>query len=493
MKIQLLIILPLTAALLSAAELKTEHFDHDPGWEGVNNRLVPEKPIQVKQDFGYRATQIAGATAGEIGGAVQRSTTPAYYAKEMPKLSLEDKLSMSGSFAITKSQGSSGIFFGFFNSQQPGGSGRPIGSLGMDFDFEGSGGRMAVRLITGTNKTCGTFTTPYLPGKYREAVLRNDGTRYRWSVDYDPKGAGGVGQMKITLTSTQHPFTELDAKVTGPSREEGLMRFPYTTAWTVDLSPEIRQEGATFDRFGILNMMKSGGTTHMYFGDLVLNGKAVDLTQDPGWNGTGNHAQFEDWEVTGYHNFGYSPESQFAGGAKAGEAGGGLWRSGDFGYYADRVGPLNLDQPLEARGKVRIVTVGPDSDMNIGWFSSEAVQNPKEEVDQRNFLGIHVGGPTRIGHYFIPVAASANNRRTKVETGPIIRPGTVYDWSIAYDPTANGGLGVVTVKLGEESSTLKLTKDQRVGNAKLDRFGFSTLTSGGQMVKIYLDDVTYTK
>jgi hypothetical protein len=34
------------------------------------------------------------------------------------------------------------------------------------------------------------------------------------------------------------------------------------------------------------------------------------------------------------------------------------------------VGPLSLDQRLEARGKVKLVTAGPDSDMHIGWFSS---------------------------------------------------------------------------------------------------------------------------
>ena len=45
----------------------------------------------------------------------------------------------------------------------------------------------------------------------------------------------------------------------------------------------------------------------------------------------------------------------------AGEIGGGLWRSGDYGYYADRVGPFFLDQKLEARGKVKLVTAGPDS------------------------------------------------------------------------------------------------------------------------------------
>jgi hypothetical protein len=60
--------------------LKTEHFDRDPGWEGQNNRVMSKKPVQVKQDFGWSATNFAGKAAGEMGGTIQRSTKPASYA-----------------------------------------------------------------------------------------------------------------------------------------------------------------------------------------------------------------------------------------------------------------------------------------------------------------------------------------------------------------------------------------------------------------------------
>jgi hypothetical protein len=33
-----------------------------------------------------------------------------------------------------------------------------------------------VRLISGTNKSCGTFVTPFVPGKFRPTPIRNDGT-----------------------------------------------------------------------------------------------------------------------------------------------------------------------------------------------------------------------------------------------------------------------------------------------------------------------------
>ena len=477
------------SAEANATATKTEHFDHDPGWEEYNNRIVPKKPVQVKQDFGYSATNHAGKAAGEMGGIIQRSTTPAQYAAKLtPAKSLDDKLTASGTFAMTAAQGGAGVFFGFFNSQQPGGSGRPIGSLGLDFDFEGKGARLAVRLITSGNKSCGTFITPYLPGKFRPTPLRLDGTRYRWTLDYDPHGADENGRFTFTMRSDTHTAQDY-GKLPELSEKEAQARFPNTTVFTVDLTPGHKKENATFDRFGMINMMKSGGTATMFFDDLQFNGEAQDFSKEPAWIGAGNRVSYEDREVTGAHDFGFSAKTNFAGG-KPGEIGGGLWRSGAFGYYADRVGPLNLEQKLEARGKVKLVTAGPDSDMQFGWFNSAA--KDKGAGDAENSVGIHVGGPTRIGHYFIPAFATAKGINGKVEHGPILTPGKVLDWSLIYDPAANGGHGEMRVTLGTESVTLALKPGQKAQGATLDRFGLFTSTAGGQMVKIFLDDLTYT-
>jgi len=60
--------------------LKTERFDRDPGWEGFNNRVVLTKVPTVTQDFGHSLTAFASKDKGEVGGRVNRSTTPASYA-----------------------------------------------------------------------------------------------------------------------------------------------------------------------------------------------------------------------------------------------------------------------------------------------------------------------------------------------------------------------------------------------------------------------------
>ncbi len=471
-----------------ATVLKTERFDHDPHWEGHNNHITPAHLPTVTQDFGYSTTNVAGRATGELGGRIQRSTTPAYYAARLsPPTSLEDRLTASGTFAITKSDAGAGLFFGFFNSQQPGGSGRPIGSLGMDFDFEHAGGRLAVRVISAENQSGGTFITPFLPGKFRPTPLKNDCTRYRWTLQYDP-AAGEHGQIVFTLTSDQHTHEDY-GQLNPEARQEAAARFPNTTRFVVDLPPGVRKQGATFDRFGLLNMMKSGGAATMYFDDLQFNGQREDFTKDPQWPAHGNRTQYEDHEVLGAHDFGFSPDSNHAGGQR-GEAGGGLWRCQPLAWYADKVGPLTLDDRLEARGKVKLVTAGPDSDICLGWFNSESAQ--RDRADEKDFIGVHIGGPTRVGHYFIPMLATSQGRGAKVEDGPVLVPGKEFKWEVVYDPAANDPLGEITVKLGDKSVTLKLKPGVRQEGARLDRFGFFNATEGGQMVKAYFDDLEYT-
>lgn len=498
--VQRLAVLLIVSALASHAQIalatdpasptfKSEHFDHDPAWEGYNNRNAPKEAREVKQDFGYSKTQFASKNPGEIGGRIERASIPASYAAPLtPAKTLDDKLTASGTFAATGAKGSGGVFFGFFNSHQPGGSGRPISSLGLDLGYKRDGGRLAVRLITSGNQSCGTFITPFIPGKFRPTPLKLDGTRYHWTMDYDPQGAGGNGRFTFTMHSDTHK-TEDYGPLPALYQNEAQARFPNMTTFTADVPPGLRKEGATFDRFGLCNATKSGGVLTMYFGDLEFDGHAQDFSTDPAWIGLGNRGEFADYELVGAHDYGYSAKTSFAGGVP-GEIGGALWRGLPFSFYADRVGPLNLEQSLQASGKVQLLTAGPDSDIFFGWFNSAARE--KGAGDAENFVGIHVGGPTRVGHYFIPVLATANGEKNRVKHGPVIKPGKKYDWSFDYDPAGNGGNGEMRVTLGAESVTLDLKPGRKTQGASLDRFGLFTSTTGGQMVKIYLDDLKYT-
>jgi len=490
------------------ALVKEEHFDRDPGWEGFNNRVAPKRIPTVTQGFGFSPTNFAGQEKGEIGGLVTRSTTPAHYADKIAIKTLNDKLSASGTFALTASSGNSAVFFGWFNAAQPGG-GRPLNSLGLylegEKDREGKGARLAVRLIASTNRSCETYVTPYIAGQHRPTPIRTDGTRYTWTLGYEPEANDGNGRFQFTiqsnpLTLPSPPLVGGEGRVRGPEDFEGK-------TFSVDLPAGFKQEGATFDRFGLMNLMKPGNVMTIYFDDLLYDGKTEDFAQDPftlpsppaggegrvkrGWEASGNHATFPDPFQAGAHDFGFSATTNFAGGAP-GEIGGTFWRTGTgYGYYADRVGPLTLADRLEARGRVVLKVGAPESDMYLGWFDSAAKDKPPTEAG--HFLGVHLGGPTRVGHYFRPTYTTAKGTRGEPKMGPVLVPDKVYEWTLLYDPTANGGNGAMRVTLGQESVTLPLRKGHKAEEAHFDRFGLFSSSPGGSLLKVYFDDLKYTQ
>jgi hypothetical protein len=489
------LVIPLILCSIAAGQaqrrsnIKSETFDRDPHWDDYNNRIVPDHYPIVIQEFGYSRSNAAGQARGEMGGLVTRASEPAYYADKISPVTLNDKISASGKFALTKTSGGAGFFFGFFRAEQPGASGRPISSLGLDFDCEKSGARLAVRLITGQNQSCGTFITPFISGKYRPTPIRADGTHYRWKLDYDPQGAGGRGRITFTFHGAAPKPGELEQKDL-PAKVKQVIRshFPDTTSFVVDLPAGYKTQDTTFDHFGLMNAMKPGGRAIIYFDDLTYMGQSQDFSQDPNWEAMRNVTSYKEIDVGGAHNFGFS-DTNYAGG-KPGEIGGTFWRGGKYAYYGDRVGPLTLENRLEASGKVILKVGGPDSDMFLGWFNSGNKDDPP--VDSGNFLGVHIGGPTRVGHYFQPVVTTADGTREMASSGPVMSQGKRQKWSIVYDPAADNGRGAIRVTLDNESITLPLKKGIKSRGAHFDRFGMFTATSGGQMVKLYIDDIKYT-
>lgn len=472
--------------------LKTEHFDNDPGWEGHNNRVMPKVIKTVRQDFGYTATNFAGKAKGEIGGTIWRSSTRASYAAGIQPRTLSDKLTASGTFALTASSGSSGAFFGWFKAGQPGGR---QNSLGLRFAGQGAGARITLQLVTATNQACGTKVTPWIVDKtkergkgrkFRPPSIKNDGTRYTWTLDYDPQAADGNGQFRCTVRSNSPKPEEFERKT-----------------FTVALPKGYKEHGTTFDRFGLVNSEKPGNALTIYFGDLQCDGKTWDFSEDAGWIGAGNHVRYQRREEGGAHDFGHSAQTSHAGGS-AGELGGMIWRSGAYGYYADRVGPLSLADRLEASGKVVLDVGPPDSGMYLGWFSSAHKENAPTQAG--DFVGVRIGGPTRVGHYFVPAYATTqatpvqprsgrqHPARVSVErgAGPVLVPQKVFPWKLVFDPAAGDGKGAIEVTLGNESVTLPLKAGDKAKGARLDRFGLFTGHLGGSFVRVYFDDLKYT-
>ncbi len=510
----------------AATVMRQEHFDKDPGWDGLNNRLKPDpKDIPaIQQNFGYSKTAFAGGETGEIGGTIWRSVTPAFYAEKIEPKTLNDKLTSSGKFTITKIASNAGIWFGWFDaSAQQTGNARPTSALGLNLDFQGDGARLSVRATNDKREGAGNFITPYLPGEFRTAPLGKD-IHYSWTLTYDPQGGGGNGRVEFMLKSLNtNPEQEARMKELAQgwaSLKSERSRNKLATGhygapdfdgkvFTFDLPSGFKSSGTKFDHFGLINCLKQGSSADLYFDDVEHDGKKEDFAADPNWDGLNNRAHIADTMRTGYHDFGFSQGTNLAGGAP-GEMGGIFWRTGKaYGYYADRIGPLSLDDPLEAHGKLMLKFGTPDGEMCFGWFNSSQkervpVRSRKNELgeirkDSRdthlgksdNFVGVYLT-KDHLGCALHPALVTAKGeKKIQSSEAPHPAPGQSYDWTLKYDPRAANGQGAITITLAGQSATLVIDPKLREQGANFDRFGFFA-SGGGGMVHIFFDDLEYT-
>jgi len=461
--------IPVWAIVVWGAEPSTrsalvfEDFSRDPHWEGRKNTPDPLVGITKVQDFGFSRTRHAGGEPGEIGGSVWRSLTPASYAKPIPRKTLNDRLSAGGRFSVTRAEVSSGVLIGWFNSTSRGW--RTPNSLVFRIDGEGGKFRVFFEYGTQTWKTGGgqTFEGPYQTT--RTPMFLADGTPHTWSLDYDPAGAGGRGEMAFSL----------DGQI-------------YKAA----LEPGHKAEGAVFDRFGIMNVQISGDGLAVWVDDLMIDGAKEDFSRDPQWEGRGNRVTFKDHALRPHHDFGYRTTA-YAGG-KPGEVGGLVWRiestrPQDAMSYGVPVGLLSLDGELKASGKLCLRAAAADSAILLGWFNSLTPIG----APPANFVGILIEGPSRIGHYVRPVYGTSDDQKGIKDAGPVIRPdGKPHSWTMDYSPQDNQGRGRIAVTLDGQQVLLDLPEGARKSNAAFDRFGFLSWHRGGHFVEMYFDDISYT-
>jgi len=449
-------------------------FDADPKWDSFRSRLLPEALPQVRQEFGYRTSQNAGGeSAGEIGGTIQRSRRRASYAKVISPKTLDDALSASGKLSVTRAGGGSGVMFGWFNQNSRGW--RTPNSLA--FRLDGNGGKYWMFYEYGTKnwRTAGLGAFDGL--RYQTTKTKPfaaDGTVHDWSLKYDPEGNAGAGLVTFRVDRR---------------------------TYELPLRPGHKQEGATFDRFGIWNVQVSGNSMDAYFDDLTINGEREDFGRDPAWRGEQNDALYEERVVRPYHDFGFS-DTNHAGG-KPGEIGGNIFRDERPAYYAANTGALSLETSLTASGRIAFRNAGSDSGIKIGWFDSQSKRTkntPEHEQPEKNYLGVTIEGPSRVGHYFRASygdssgsgGAPTADPRTGAER-PLIKPdGAIHRWKLEYSPQAADGNGRLSVTLDGKTHTLNLRPEDRARGASFDRFGLFNIQSGGHHVEVYLDDVSHT-
>jgi hypothetical protein len=455
-----------SAALMFAVhaqQTRVEHFDADPQWEGYRNRLVPDPPPRTRQDFGYRLSQNAeGASKGEIGGWVQRSTTAAWYAKKIAPVTFTNHLSASGKFVVKHNEGGSGVLVGWFNAQSRGW--RMPNSLVIRLD--GNGGKYWLLFEYGTQHwlTGGGAT---FEGRYQTTKTKpfTDGTVHTWQLKYDPIADGG--EIELVLDGKGY-----------------LAKVP--AAHVAD--------GAVFDRFGIVNQQLTGDGMEVYFDDLELNGERLTFDRDPAWEAVGNQVEFPDRVRRPFHDFGFSA-TQYAGGKK-GEIGGIIWRDEKPAFYGACLPPLTLQDDFFASGKVVFRAAGSDSAVYFGFFDGEAKRNKTAsdyQAQSTNLLAILIEGFSRIGHYFRAGYRNGSGEGMFESSGPTIRPDrTVHTWMLRYTANARDQDGEITLTFDGQDQKTRVRKEHKAAGARFDHFGIVNVQAGGHFVEIYIDDLTFT-
>jgi hypothetical protein len=464
---------------LSAAEDRVERFDRDPGWDGQNNRAASPAPRVIRQDFGYSRTAHLGGKPGEIGGFVSPAAEPAYYAKVIPVATLDNPLAASGTLAMDGRPAH--VLIGFFNAGTLN-EWRTRNTIALRVSGRGEIFYAWVEYATDLWRAGGDeprgFPRRRDPKTGREELIgfAAKGAVHRWSLRYDPMANGGGGAVTATIDDRT-----ADCHLTGGHKTDG----------------------ATFNRFGILTVMKSadaGG--ELWMDDVTINGTADNFAADPAWDGLRNRVGYVSRIVRPRFDFGFSP-TRFAGGRAEGELGGLVFR-GDcreparMACYGDRLAELTLEKPLRASGRVCLRRGVTDSTVLIGFYHSRdsmAVNPSQESGLPASFLGVSVEGPSREGFFFAPAYRGRNARGGRISgSGPprIYPDGTPHDWALEYSPSAADGRGEITLTLDREAIHLDLGEGTRAAGTRFDRFGIVTTWVDGNSQTIFFDDLSYT-
>ena len=520
----------------------TEDFTADPQWDAFHTRIVGTNCPIITQDFGYQRTNLLGGGFGEIGGTIWSTRIPAYYAVKVGPFSLRNRLSASGEISIAQAADRASFFLGFFNASRQGW--RPWSSMMIQMNGAQRGESVRNRSTSGVQVWFKSVTASWkTDGMVTDVVIPADGSVHTWSFSYDPDAVVNStwphAQLSQYFIRARREWGELytQAKELEPHITEEELRGRLNAAvnqgllvydprrgkdnwelvpeadkqqgavtlqidggqlYRTYLAPGNRDEPMELDRFGIVNQQNFGRSVGFRIGKLNVNGRSIDLSHDPGWEGCGNRSSHREQDFHARQDFGFS-NTNWAG-ESSGEIGGTFWRTEPVdplhAYYADDVGVLTLEDPLSFSANIAFVDGQPDSSVWFGFFNIKErlaeTSLPEDACPKSTSMGISIAGPSRVGYYLSPFCAP-NRELATCGQGPVFQPtGEKCRVSFRYDPGANDGVGRITVTLKNETVILDLTPQQRAASCAFDRFGIATIRRGGKFVVFYMDDIVYT-
>ena len=407
---------------------KTENFDANPNWDGRNNRSNTPAPRSVVQNFGFQTTNhFAQASGGEVGGRVHPTGEPAYYAQTTSTRTFNDTLMASGKVVL---DGGGNTLLGFFNSNTVNEWRNPNAVM---FRLYGRGNHFLGYTEYGSSKWRIGANAFVASGAEVQFPIN---TALDWTLSYSPSANNGNGQVTATI---------------------GNATFGIKSS-TTNLDPGHKLDTATFNRFGLGAVNKSYDSPGQLFIDNVnVNGAGVQAFTGsaPGWSGVNNNATYSTNNVRFRFDFGYS-NTNHAGGAAAGEAGGNFFRgdsrqANTMAFYGDELDQtLSLNQPLHAaresdvqarRHRQHASTSDSSTTPTVCRRQHSSREWRAGELRRRR----HRRPQSAEGFLFYPsygtdLRGPRRRRQPRHRQTPYIYPdSTTHNWTLDYDPNGNGG------------------------------------------------------
>lgn len=226
--------------------------------------------------------------------------------------------------------------------------------------------------------------------------------------------------------------------------------------------------------------------------------KTERFDRDPGWEGRNNRANGIPARTI-RQDFGFSPETRRAGGHAVGELGGVISPAAETAYYAKKITPRTLRDPLTASGTLACGT-GPVHVL-IGFFNAATVN----EWRTPNSIALRIQGRGEKffgyaeyttarwragGDHPRPFPQVRNPKSGRSEPRGFKAAGAAHQWSLAYDPKAAGGRGAITATIDAESCVCELAEGHQADGAAFDRFGVLVVSkSADSPGELWLDDI----
>lgn len=241
-------------------------------------------------------------------------------------------------------------------------------------------------------------------------------------------------------------------------------------------------------RFGkLLGLILAVGCVSPAFGTLYQDTENFNTNTDSYWDMVGNYTSPQNFGWSNTDNTGTSVNPPGGTATGAGELGGQITRNGTTqAYYAFNVGSVTSSDTLTATGVYEYVS--GSGGINIGWFY--APTSTGSGGDDRNFIGISLDdGKNPYTH----ASTGSGDYREQASNIPTLIAGTVYPFTIAYDPTANSGNGTISVTIDGITHTENIQSGVIGSIPSLDHFGlFPVGSSAVHTVTAYMDDLTFT-